>query len=358
MKKSLIALGAVALLLGACSSEEKGSSDDDSGVDNQFTINFNVPDSAMFGKEVLLVSIDGTDTIATAVVSDTVMSLKGKINDPKFCVLQIDHLPVYNVVVESGDISFTDKGFAIGTKSNDAYAKYMDKVMKVVDRANTLVDEDAVDSLYYNVMVPDAVDFVKENPNNLYNQAIFQQFAYDLNADQINTFCENDSTIKANPEVQSLLDKAKRRQLAEVGNPYINVSIPQADGSVRKLSDWITPGRYTIVDFWASWCNPCRQEIPGLVEIYKQYKNAGIDVVGVAVWDEIADTEKAVKELGIPYPVITIPKDKSAAVTDAYGIVGIPFIIMIDPQGKIVGSNLRGDEIKVAVEKAIASKRR
>lgn len=358
MNKILYALGAVSLLLAACTSGSKSSDDDDDTRTNgKYTINFKVPQE-LTGKEILLVSIDGTDTLATAVASDTIASLSGEIQGPKFCIVQIDEMPYYNVVVEPGEISFNENNFAVGTESNDAYAKYMDQTIAIFKKINDISDEEIWDSTYFGEIIPDAVNFVKENPNNPYNQVVFQQFAMDLNEEQLKTFCDNDTTINSNPDVKKLVENAKRRQSVQPGKPYINVDIPQADGSVRKLSDWITPGRFTIIDFWASWCMPCRDEIPGLVEIYKQYKNAGIDVLGVAVWDEVADTEAAVKQMGIPYPVIFIPKDKSQAVTEAYGINGIPFIMMIDPQGNIIGRDLRGDDIRKAVENALASKRR
>ncbi|MDE6534465.1 MAG: TlpA family protein disulfide reductase [Muribaculaceae bacterium] len=357
MKKFLFALGTASLLLAACTSGSKSSDDDDARTNGKYTINFKVPQE-LTGKEILLVSIDGKDTLATAVASDTIASLSGKIQDPTFCILQIDGLPLYNVVVEPGEISFNNDNNAVGTKSNDVFADYIAQTDKIADKLEEAADEEAWDKVYYGEIIPGALKFVKENPNNPYNQAVFQQFAMDLDAEQIKIFCDNDSTIKANPAVKKLMENAEKRQSLQVGKPYANVEIPLPDGSSRKLSEWITPGRFTIIDFWASWCNPCRQEIPGLVEIYKQYKNAGIDVLGIAVWDEVADTEAAIKQDGIPYPVIAIPKDKSQAITDAYGINGIPSILMIDPQGNIFARDLRGAAIQEAVDKALISKRR
>ena len=115
-----------------------------------------------------------------------------------------------------------------------------------------------------------------------------------------------------------------------------------ADGSSVSLSDYVGRGKYVLVDFWASWCGPCRGEMPNLAEVYKKYKGEKFEIVGVAVWDERADTEKAMKELPITWPVIY---DAQELPTDIYGINGIPQIILFGPDGTIVARDLRGEKI-------------
>ncbi len=115
------------------------------------------------------------------------------------------------------------------------------------------------------------------------------------------------------------------------------------NGEVQRLSDYVGNGNYVLVDFWASWCRPCREEIPNLIEAYNNYKDKGLIVLGVATWDDPADTEKAIKELGIPYPQIM---NAQYAGSDAYGIEGIPEIILFAPDGTIVARGLRGEAIE------------
>lgn len=122
------------------------------------------------------------------------------------------------------------------------------------------------------------------------------------------------------------------------------------DGKVQKLSDYVGKGKYVLVDFWASWCGPCRGEIPNLKDVYNKYKGAKFDVVGVASWDEPDDTKQAIAEEGVAYPQIINAQN---AGTDAYGIMGIPEIILFAPDGTIVARGLRGSEIELAVKKAL-----
>ena len=101
-----------------------------------------------------------------------------------------------------------------------------------------------------------------------------------------------------------------------------------------------------LVDFWASWCGPCRAEIPNIKELYDKYHSKGLDVLGVAVWDKVEDTQKAIKELGIVWPQII---NAQQIPSELYGIQGIPHIILFAPDGTIVARDLREEAMKEKV---------
>ena len=98
-----------------------------------------------------------------------------------------------------------------------------------------------------------------------------------------------------------------------------------------------------LVDFWASWCAPCLEEIPNLIAVYHKYKGKGLQVVGVAVSDKPAHTEHTIKEHRIDYPQIINAQDIAGK---AYGIRSIPRIFLFAPDGTIVASDLRGEDIE------------
>lgn len=130
------------------------------------------------------------------------------------------------------------------------------------------------------------------------------------------------------------------------GAMFTDFTIEQPDGSKVSLSDYVGKGKYVLVDFWASWCGPCRAEIPNIKELYDKYHSKGLDVLGVAVWDKVEDTQKAIKELGIVWPQII---NAQQIPTELYGIQGIPHIILFAPDGTIVARDLREEAMKEKV---------
>ena len=115
------------------------------------------------------------------------------------------------------------------------------------------------------------------------------------------------------------------------------------DGKTTHFSDYVGKGQYVLVDFWASWCGPCRAEIPNLIAVYNKYKEKGLVVLGVAVSDKPEATLKAIKDEKIPYPQII---NSQQIATNLYGIRGIPEIMLFGPDGTILKQGLRGKDIE------------
>jgi len=152
---------------------------------------------------------------------------------------------------------------------------------------------------------------------------------------------EVEAAKKAAQEKAEAEAKAKEEVTGE-GKMFTDFEA-EYNGKVQKLSDYVGKGKYVLVDFWASWCGPCKAEIPNLIEAYNKYKGDKFEVLGVATWDKPKDTEKAIEQMQIPYPQIM---NAQKAGSDAYGIMGIPQIILFAPDGTIYKRNLRGAAIE------------
>ena len=139
-------------------------------------------------------------------------------------------------------------------------------------------------------------------------------------------------------------------QEATLPDDFIDFSIVQPDGTTLSLSDFVGHGKYILVDFWASWCRPCRGEIPNIKKVYKEFHGPKFDILSVAVWDKVEDTLEAIREEGLEWNNIL---GAGYVPTDLYGIDGIPHLILFAPDGTIVARDIRGPEIREAVAKAL-----
>ena len=148
--------------------------------------------------------------------------------------------------------------------------------------------------------------------------------------------------------------KAKMEACARtwVGKQFIDFSV-EYKGRNTRLSDYVGRGQYVLADFWASWCGPCKQQIPELTALFQQYKDRGLTILGIAVRDKEEKTERAISDLGIPYPQIINAQDIPASL---YGIDAIPHTILFDPDGIIIARNIYGNELRAKLDEIFKDK--
>lgn len=165
--------------------------------------------------------------------------------------------------------------------------------------------------------------------------------------DFIALYEQGGKAVKADASVGGYYEYLKSLPEESVIKLLENNEILQVQGS---FEDYVGNGSYTLVDFWASWCGPCRAEAPNVVAVFEKYRDKGLSVIGVPVNDKLEATQKALVDLGIHYPQVL---DPSLRLAEQFGIVGIPYIILFDPEGNIIAEDLRGDEIEKAVSKVL-----
>lgn len=132
---------------------------------------------------------------------------------------------------------------------------------------------------------------------------------------------------------------------ASVGNPFIDFTMNDIDGKPHKLSEYIGKGKYVLIDFWASWCPPCREEMPNVRKVYEQYKDKGFDIVGISLDKNKEDWQKGITNLGITWHQLSDLKWWRNEGAAKYGVRAIPATFLIDPNGKIIAKDLRGEEL-------------
>jgi peroxiredoxin len=129
-----------------------------------------------------------------------------------------------------------------------------------------------------------------------------------------------------------------------IGQPAPEIALPDTNGKVVKLSSF--KGKYVLVDFWAKWCGPCRQENPNVVRVFNKYKDKGFTVLGVSLDSKKEDWLQAIQQDGLTWTHISDLKRWQSEAAKTYNITGIPFSVLVDPKGIIVDKNLRGPALE------------
>ena len=125
------------------------------------------------------------------------------------------------------------------------------------------------------------------------------------------------------------------------------------DGKEHKLAD--LKGKYVLVDFWAAWCKPCRQENPNVVRLYNQYKDKGFEILGVSLDDNRDAWLQAIEQDGLTWKHMSDLKKWGSESVSVYGFQGIPYTVLIDPDGNIVAQHLRSAELAAQLQSIFGS---
>ncbi len=219
------------------------------------------------------------------------------------------------------------------------------------DKAKEEAQEKVSDELYAKIK-PLAEADLKEHPNDAIGLIALQNLLgmEDVNVAKAEALLQQaGDRLRAEESITKMVTRLRRVEATQAGAQFVDFEgVDDANKAVR-LSDHVGKGHYVLVDFWASWCGPCRREIGHLKKVRDAYTDKGLVILGTVVWDEMEDHLKAMKELEITWPQIF---NKTEA-TELYGIAGIPQIILFDPAGKIVARDLRGEEINKLLDKAL-----
>ena len=341
------------------------------------------------GASVMLQKYEADDVVNldSTIIKNGEFSLHGDVKDPEGCQLVIDanqpgaEMPDYQkmwstrIYVENKPMTFSVdltgfpnnidpslvKAVITGSATQDTYQKYLtltDALSQRIDSLEETADE-ATDLSQRVAMVGEKQklraelrqkvnQFIQENKSSLVAVDLVSEALMNLpcpytesQVDEMLGWLKTDWNDKAAyVNLQKQADFAKQ---TAVGKPFIDGTFLDKTGKKVKLSSLIKKGEYTMLEFWASWCHPCRQEIPHLKKVHERYKD--FNIISISIDEREVDWKKAMDKEGMTWTQLRNPESFGGVVADKYGITAIPACIILDKEGNFYKTNMRGADL-------------
>jgi thiol-disulfide isomerase/thioredoxin len=364
--------------------------------DNEYIISGTVKGIAD-GKTVILEKQDNMGQVVpldTVKVKDGKFTMTGSAKEPEIMLLQVETTQgKVPFVLENGDIKITidkdslQKSKFSGTYNNDVFTKFNDDLTKFqkefqkkltsfqnANMAKMNAAQESKDTITINKLMKEYqgiqkegmefyVKFAEGNPKALLSALIVDSMLNDPAVDLVRVkkiyagFSPELKKYKPGKSIQSKLDKIAKpvsvAPAANVGSVAPDFSGPNPEGKTISLKQSL--GKVTLVDFWASWCKPCRAENPNVVALYAKYHAKGLNILSVSLDKEASAWKAAIAKDKLTWNHVSNLKEFEDPIALQYGINAIPSIYILDAKGVIIAKDLRGEELNAKIASLLGS---
>jgi len=311
--------------------------------------------------------------VDTADIVDGTAVLEGEVEFPgAYYISNVGQRAKALVFVENSNMKMTAKADSIyfadvtGSKTQDEYKVVNDKIKKISDeymayyqdsrkaaaegdtaKANELMNK--VEELYSSSNTIQE-DFVKENPASYVTPYFLARIQYEKDVDQLDSLLTAlDPKLDKVRTIIELKEKVENMKKVAVGQIAPDFVQNDADGNPVRFSDVYSTHELTLLDFWASWCGPCRRENPNVVAVYNEFKDAGFTVFGVSLDKDKDAWLKGISDDNLTWTHVSDLAYWNNAAAQIYSVSSIPQNLLINKKGEIVAKNKREDELGKAV---------
>ena len=333
-------------------------------------VDFNISASgAENGTKVSIIDKLSGETITTGEVTDGALNLKGKADKDALLAFKAensdwetlffaDGKPI-TVNMEDNSVSgseLNEKLYACDKAASEAY----DNALKALaDFSELSQEEQEAREPEVQALIDKVSDSYKsileENSDNLIPVAFMSTLSQVLDEDELKDALDADApyakhpyTLKVKADFDEYKAKMESMEAAKeqlIGTKFIDLEEPDVNGKMHKLSEYVGKGKWVFIDFWASWCGPCRREMPNVVAAYKTYHPKGLEIVGLSFDNDKEAWVKAIKELEMPWIHLSDLQGWQTVASDTYNVKSIPSSLLVNPEGIIVARDLRGDAL-------------
>lgn len=344
---------------------------------SHYTINCKIEGSDGMAFYLMKRNSGQTEILDSAVSQNGSFSMKGRaVSYPVIVQLiagnrgkQVEFYLENSVITVIGKIDSLDQAEVTGSKTQDEYnsllLKYDDlndlysdtyreyKQAEEVKNAGRMeTEERKIDSVKDEIIVLQK-DYIKGHPGSYIIPAILTNLSNDLGPDTLDSLLNCiDISVASLPEVKILSDRIKRMRMVSIGRKAPDFTLNDPAGKPVSLSSRIG-SRLLLIDFWASWCEPCRKENPNIVKVYNEFHDKGFDILGVSLDRNQEDWTKAISDDRLIWTHVSDLRYWQNEAVQLYAINSIPSNFLLDDRGIIIGKDLYGKELYDKVKKTL-----